>query len=75
MSSIVVKESLLDNMKIIMSRKGVDSQFGKQASPILPDGRLLSMPIPSEDFLTDNNISWDGRPYICRHAICLSHQQ
>jgi len=33
-------------MKIILSRKGFDNQYGKQASPILPDGTLLSLPIP-----------------------------
>ncbi|GMO49097.1 MAG: hypothetical protein Pg6C_11750 [Treponemataceae bacterium] len=34
-------------MKIILSRKGFDSGHGGQASPILPDGKLLSLPIPS----------------------------
>lgn len=34
-------------MKIILSRKGFDSGFGGMPSPILPDGTLLSMPIPS----------------------------
>jgi hypothetical protein len=36
-------------MKIILSRKGFDSSCGGAASPICPDGRLLSLPIPSED--------------------------
>jgi hypothetical protein len=36
-------------MKIILSRKGFDSQYGRQPSPILPDGTLLSMPIPSKN--------------------------
>jgi len=35
-------------MKIILSRKGFDSGFGKVPSPIMPDGTLLSLPIPSE---------------------------
>lgn len=35
-------------MKIILSRKGFDSQYGKIPSPILPDGTLLSLPIPSK---------------------------
>ncbi len=35
-------------MKIILSRKGFDSEFGGQPSPILPDGTLLSLPIPSK---------------------------
>lgn len=36
-------------MKVILSRKGFDSSFGKGASPILPDGRLLSIPIPETE--------------------------
>lgn len=35
-------------MKIIFSRKGFDSQFGGFPSPILPDGRLISLPIPNK---------------------------
>ena len=33
-------------MKIILSRKGFDSSTGGVASPILPDGTMLSLPIP-----------------------------
>ena len=33
-------------MKVILSRKGMDSQTGGIPSPILPDGTLLSLPIP-----------------------------
>ena len=36
-------------MKIIISRKGFDWSNGHTPSPILPDGTLLSMPIPSDD--------------------------
>ena len=35
-------------MKIILSRKGFDSQNGGIPSPILPDGTLVSLPIPSK---------------------------
>jgi hypothetical protein len=35
-------------MKIILSRKGFDSSFGKIPSPILPDGTLVSLPIPDD---------------------------
>lgn len=35
-------------MKIILSRKGFDSGAGGVASPILPDGQLVSLPIPSK---------------------------
>lgn len=33
-------------MKVILSRKGMDSKAGGIPSPILPDGTLLSFPIP-----------------------------
>jgi len=36
-------------MKVILSRKGFDSTYGRQPSPILPDGTLLSLPIPMEN--------------------------
>ena len=35
-------------MRVILSRKGFDSQYGGMPSPILPDGTLLSLPIPSK---------------------------
>lgn len=35
-------------MKFILSRKGFDSGYGGCASPILPDGTMLSIPIPVE---------------------------
>lgn len=34
-------------MKVILSRKGFDSGYGGMPSPILPDGRIISLPIPS----------------------------
>ncbi len=34
-------------MRIILSRKGFDGGAGGHASPILPDGTMLSLPIPS----------------------------
>ncbi|QKE40291.1 MAG: hypothetical protein HO274_02300 [Ferrovum myxofaciens] len=34
-------------MRLIFSRKGFDSQYGGVPSPILPDGRVVSLPIPS----------------------------
>jgi len=36
-------------MKIILSRKGFDSAAGGYANPILPDGTLLSLPIPDDE--------------------------
>ena len=53
-------------MKIILSRKGFDAEYGGQPSPILPDGTLLSMPIPYPDEVikyTDlHQELLDGRP-------------
>lgn len=57
-------------MKIILSRKGFDSSYGGYPSPILPDGSLLSIPIPSMRFVkkkTDGENKWqyfDGSPYL-----------
>jgi hypothetical protein len=51
-------------MKIILSRKGFDSSAGKQASPIMPDGTLLSLPIPDEeDSNMFSSLQWNGKSY------------
>lgn len=34
-------------MKVILSRKGFDSGYGRCPSPIFPDGRMASLPIPA----------------------------
>jgi hypothetical protein len=36
-----------ESVKLILSRKGFDSSVGGHPSPILPDGTMLSLPIPS----------------------------
>ncbi len=36
-------------MKIIFSRKGFDSSYGGVPSPIFPDNRMVSLPIPDKD--------------------------
>ena len=53
-------------MKIVLSRKGFDSQYGGWASPILPDGRMLTLPIPATNGLvTYGGLSvGDGRSYL-----------
>lgn len=38
-------------MRIILSRKGFDSSAGGKPSPILPDGRMVSLPIPGKQSL------------------------
>jgi len=46
-------------MKIIFSRKGFDSSSGGFPSPIFPDGKLLSMPIPDrQSSITYTDIHW-----------------
>ena len=50
-------------MKVILSRKGFDSSYGGYPSPILPDGRMVSLPIPLDDDIRyfDLNINFPGR--------------
>lgn len=50
-------------MKVILSRKGFDSTFGGCPSPILPDGTLLSLPIPSDDQDAYKDLSCCGVNY------------
>ena len=48
-------------MKIVLSRKGFDSSAGGHASPILPNGTMISLPIPSPlDALAYSDIAIDG---------------
>ena len=51
-------------MKIILSRKGFDSENGEIPNPILPDGTLLSLPIPDNDGNnTFSSLHWNGMSY------------
>lgn len=51
-------------MKVILSRKGFDSGYGGMPSPILPDGTMLSMPIPSDgDNVRFNELYHEGQSY------------
>ena len=50
-------------MKIILSRKGFDTVNGGCASPYMPDGTLLSMPIPSDDNVTYADFAYNGMTY------------
>ena len=48
-------------MKIILSRKGFDSQYGGYPSPVLPDGRMISLPISYfGDKIEYNNIEYNN---------------
>lgn len=60
-------------MKIILSRKGFDSDFGGHPSVILPDGKLISFPIPtnrsrSKRYLNKDffykDLKIDNEPYL-----------
>lgn len=56
-------------MKVILSRKGMDSRAGGIPSPILPDGTLLSLPIPEHSGgVPYEKLSFHGQPY--REIIC-----
>lgn len=46
--------------RIVLSRKGFDSSYGGMPSPILPDGRMVALPIPAaHDAWTMNDIRAD----------------
>lgn len=48
-------------MKLILSRKGFDSSAGGVPSPIFPDGRMLSLPIPDKkSVVTYGEILYEG---------------
>lgn len=54
-------------MKIIFSRKGFDDAYGGSASPILPNGTLLSLPIPTkpkEKGIAYKDLTYEGRSYL-----------
>lgn len=50
-------------MKIILSRKGFDSSYGGGASPIMPNGDLLSIPIPASDKKPEKGIPYAALKY------------
>jgi uncharacterized protein (TIGR02452 family) len=52
-------------MRVVLSRKGFDSANGGMPSPILPDGTLLSMPIPARDHtIKYSNLIYQGTSYL-----------
>lgn len=51
-------------MKVILSRKGFDSRTGGKYNPILPDGTLLSFPIPdARDAENYSGLAYNGIEY------------
>lgn len=58
-------------MKIVLSRKGFDSSNGGVTSPIFPDGRMLSLPIPAkQDVFQMRNLRF-GQTDVASLAIAL----
>ncbi len=51
-------------MKVILSRKGFDSSYGAQPSPILPDGTLLSLPIPYNRGILFSEPKYNNESYL-----------
>lgn len=50
-------------MKVILSRKGFDSENGGIPSAIMPNGDVVSFPIPSDDDFTYNDLEYNGITY------------
>lgn len=52
-------------MRIILSRKGIDSGNINLASPILPNGTMLSIPIPTDDYteISYKDIEYQGQSF------------
>lgn len=53
-------------MKIVLSRKGFDSVYGGYPSPILPNGNMISLPIPLDDSIKYSDLKIDGSTYYDR---------
>lgn len=52
-------------MKLILSRKGFDGASGGYPSPIMPDGTLLSLPIPdASDLNRLSELTFNGQSYL-----------
>lgn len=56
-------------MKVVLSRKGMDSAAGGIPSPILPDGTLLSFPIPDGASGQKFLLSKLGQPSRCLWSL------
>ena len=66
-------------MKLILSRKGFDSQSGGCPSPIFPDGTLYSLPIPDDQSDPTSKITykdlWHGDTNIGKVVKDLTHKR
>lgn len=61
------------SVKIILSRKGFDSSYGGVASPIFPDGTLLSLPIPAENGTVTYHDLWWEKYHLGEVVEALTH--
>ena len=59
------------NLKVILSRKGFDSKNGGYPSPILPNGKMISLPIPSDDFLGYSDLKLNYRGYKTYYDLMI----
>lgn len=63
--------------KIILSRKGYDDQYGGKPSPILPDGTMLSFPIPildsEENGLQSHELTFEDKT-LSEYFAALGHK-
>ena len=62
-------------MKLILSRKGFDSQSGGCPSPIFPDGTLYSLPIPHDPSEITYGDLWHGDTNIGETVADLTHNR
>jgi len=65
--------------KIILSRKGYDDQYGGKPSIILPDGKMLSFPIPILDKSDEKGLLSDqltfGNKQLSDYFVELGHNR
>ncbi|RIE11762.1 hypothetical protein SMC3_08215 [Candidatus Cryosericum hinesii] len=62
-------------MRVILSRKGFDSGYGGWASPILPDGRMLSLPIPASRTMARLFISSMRHRSSAMNSLCSQRRR
>lgn len=62
-------------VKIVLSRKGFDSANGGCASPIFPDGTLLSMPIPNSHESSSDSCESSRLMYSDLYYDGISYEQ
>lgn len=51
-------------MKVVLSRKGFDSSNGGMPSLIMPNGDMVSMPIPSDDTMRYDKLRYGEKSYL-----------